>query len=155
MGCRTGHHTGTLCAQLLGTFNQGETDDPFLTSLAAILPAAVVSSLGHWRAGNTDFTFLREWGPGIAAGVVIGQFTAPHLRGSVLIAIFAAFCLIVAVRFAAPGRFRPVLNQPPSGNWRHISGVAIGLRFRFRGCGRWHNDEHRHDFVWSIDAQEH
>jgi uncharacterized membrane protein YfcA len=38
------------------------------TSLAAILPAAVVSSLGHWRAGNTDFTFLREWGPGIAAG---------------------------------------------------------------------------------------
>lgn len=105
------------------------------TSLAAILPAAVVSSLGHWRAGNADFAFLREWGPGIAAGVVIGQFTAPHLRGSVLIAIFAAFCLIVAVRFAAPGRFRPVLNQPPSGNWRHISGVAIGLVSGFAGVG--------------------
>jgi uncharacterized membrane protein YfcA len=39
------------------------------TSLAAILPAAIVSSLGHWRAGNTDFAFLRDWGPGIAVGL--------------------------------------------------------------------------------------
>jgi len=34
------------------------------TSLAAILPTAVVSSLGHWRAGNMDVLFLRQWGPG-------------------------------------------------------------------------------------------
>ncbi|MGA7263697.1 MAG: sulfite exporter TauE/SafE family protein [Stellaceae bacterium] len=38
------------------------------TSLAAILPAALVSSLAHWRAGNTDIRFLRDWGPGIAIG---------------------------------------------------------------------------------------
>src|ERR1051325_2846627 len=81
------------------------------TSLAAILPAAVVSSLGHWRAGNTDLAFLREWGPGIALGVVVAQFTAPYVRGSVLIDVFAIFCLIVAMRFAAPGRFRPVLTE--------------------------------------------
>jgi uncharacterized protein len=47
------------------------------TSLAAILPAAVVSSIGHWRAGNTDIGFVREWGPGIAAGVVAARL--PHL----------------------------------------------------------------------------
>jgi hypothetical protein len=35
------------------------------------------TSLGHWRAGNTDFAFLRDWGPGIAVGVVVAQFTAP------------------------------------------------------------------------------
>jgi uncharacterized membrane protein YfcA len=35
------------------------------TSLASILPAAVVSFLAHRRAGNTDFAFLRDWGPGI------------------------------------------------------------------------------------------
>ena len=105
------------------------------TSLAAILPAAVVSSLGHWRAGNTDFGFLRDWGPGIAVGVVVAQFTAPHLRGSVLIGVFAAFCLIVAVRFAAPGRFQPILTEPPSGNWRRISGLSIGLVSGFAGVG--------------------
>src|ERR1044072_8439334 len=52
------------------------------TSLAAILPAALASSFGHWRAGNTDMAFLREWGRGIAIGVVTAQLVAPHLRGS-------------------------------------------------------------------------
>ena len=33
------------------------------TSLAAILPAALVSSVAHWRAGNTDIRFLRDWDP--------------------------------------------------------------------------------------------
>ena len=56
------------------------------TSLAAILPAALASSVGHWRAGNTDFAFLREWGPGIAIGVVAAQLVAPHLRGSFMTA---------------------------------------------------------------------
>ena len=105
------------------------------TSLAAILPAAIVSSVGHWRAGNIDFRFLRDWGPGIAVGVVVAQFTAPHIRGSVLIGVFAAFCLLVAVRFAAPGQFRPMLSQPPNGHWRRISGVAIGLVSGFAGVG--------------------
>jgi uncharacterized membrane protein YfcA len=49
------------------------------TSLAAILPAAIVSSVGHWRAGRTDFAFLPDLGPGIAGGVVVAQFVAPHL----------------------------------------------------------------------------
>src|SRR5215471_15409871 len=41
------------------------------TSLAAILPAALASLVGHWRAGNADFAFLREWGPGIAGSSLI------------------------------------------------------------------------------------
>jgi uncharacterized membrane protein YfcA len=105
------------------------------TSLAAILPAALVSSFVHWRAGNTDFAFLREWGPGIGGGVVAAQLTACYLRGSVLIAVFAAFCLIVAVRFAAPGRFRPILAEPPSGASRTVAGLGIGLVSGFAGVG--------------------
>jgi uncharacterized membrane protein YfcA len=54
------------------------------TSLAAIMPAACVSFLGHWRAGNTDIVFFRDWGPGIAAGVITAQLAAPHLRGNVM-----------------------------------------------------------------------
>src|SRR5579859_5857566 len=46
------------------------------TSLAAIVPTAIVSFLGHWRAGNTDFGFLRDWGPAIAAGVIVAQLAA-------------------------------------------------------------------------------
>ena len=105
------------------------------TSLAAIVPAAVVSSLAHWRAGNTDVVFLREWGPGIAIGVVAAQFAAPHLHGSVLTGVFAVFCLGVSIRFAAPGQFRSVHNVPPNGAFRHAAGVGIGLVSGFAGVG--------------------
>lgn len=105
------------------------------TSLAAILPAALTSSFGHWRAGNTDFAFLREWGPGIAVGVVAAQLVAPHLRGSVMTGVFALFTLMAAVRFAAPGRFRPLLDQPPDGNFRRLAGLGIGIVSGFAGVG--------------------
>src|SRR5262249_47603713 len=100
------------------------------TSLAAILPAALASLFGHWRAGNADF-FLREWGPGIAIGVVAAQLVAPHLRGSFMTAMFGLFTLMAAVRFAAPGRFRP----PPNGNFRRVAGLGIGLVSGFAGVG--------------------
>src|SRR5215475_9147105 len=82
------------------------------TSLAAILPAAIVSFLVHRRAGNTDFSFLRGWGPGIAIGVVAAQVVAPHVRGNFMTGIFALLCLVFAVRFAFPQRFRPLAEQP-------------------------------------------
>jgi uncharacterized membrane protein YfcA len=103
--------------------------------LAAILPAALASSVGHWRAGNTDMAFLREWGPGIAIGVVAAQLVAPHLRGSFMTAMFGVFTLMAAIRFAAPGRFRPLLDQPPNGNFRRVAGVGIGLVSGFAGVG--------------------
>jgi uncharacterized membrane protein YfcA len=105
------------------------------TSLAAILPAALVSSLAHWRAGNTDIHFFREWGPGIATGVVVAQLAAPHVRGSVMTGIFALICLTFAVRFAFPSRFGPVFEQQPAGNFRSIAGAAIGLCSGLAGVG--------------------
>jgi uncharacterized membrane protein YfcA len=105
------------------------------TSLAAILPAAAVSSLGHWRAGNTDLAFLRDWGPGIAIGVIAAQLAAPYLRGAVLTGMFAVFCLLVAVRFAAPERFQPIVYQPPGGGFRHVAGFGIGVVSGFAGVG--------------------
>jgi uncharacterized membrane protein YfcA len=105
------------------------------TSLAAILPAALVSSLGHWRAGNMDLPFLRQWGPGIAVGVIVAQIAAPHLRGSVMTGIFSVLCLVFAARFAFPGRFRPISERPPAGGLRNIAGAAIGLFSGLAGVG--------------------
>ncbi len=105
------------------------------TSLAAILPTAVVSSIAHWRAGNTDFAFLREWGPGIALGVVAAQLTAPYLRGCVMTGVFALFCLAVAGRFAVPGWCKPLVDEPPRGPLCHVAGAGIGLVSGFAGVG--------------------
>src|SRR5215471_16410759 len=105
------------------------------TSLAAILPAAVVSFLAHRRAGNTDFAFLRDWGPGIAIGVVAAQVVAPHVRGTFMTAIFALLCLIFAVRFAFPQRFEPLGERPPGGTFRHLAAAGIGISSGFAGIG--------------------
>lgn len=105
------------------------------TSLAAILPAAIVSFLAHRRAGNTDFAFLRDWGPGIAVGVLAAQVVAPHVRGSLMTAAFAILCLVFAVRFAFPRRFRPLTERPPRGAFLHLAGAGIGLCSGFAGVG--------------------
>jgi len=105
------------------------------TSLAAIMPAAFVSFLGHWRAGNTDVGFLREWGPGIAAGVVVAQLAAPHLRGSLMSGCFGLLCLVFAVRFGFPQRFQPIIDQPPGGWFRHVAAIGIGASSGLAGLG--------------------
>src|SRR5215475_10040065 len=123
-----------------GLLNSGVPSDEAVhvavaTSLAAILPAAIVSFLAHRRAGNTDFAFLKDWGPGIATGVVAAQVAAPHVRGAFMTAIFALLCLIFAVRFAFPQRFRPLAERPPGGAFRHLAAAGIGLSSGFAGIG--------------------
>ena len=105
------------------------------TSLAAIVPTALVSFLAHWRAGNADFAFLRDWGPGIAAGVVAAQLTAPHISGAVLTGTFGLICAAFAVRFAAPEYFGPLLDRPPGGPFPMASGAVIGAVSGFAGVG--------------------
>ena len=105
------------------------------TSLAAILPAALVSSVAHWRAGNTDVRFLRDWGPGIATGVVVAQLAAPHVRGSILTGLFALLCLIFSARFGFPTRFRRIIERPPAGGFPIIAGSMIGLSSGLAGVG--------------------
>jgi uncharacterized protein len=105
------------------------------TSLAAIMPGAFVSFVGHWRAGNSDIRFLRDWGPGIAAGVMAAQLAAPHLRGNVMSACFGVMCLVFAIRFAFPARFQPIVGQPPGGWFRHLAAVVIGTSSGLAGLG--------------------
>lgn len=105
------------------------------TSLAAMLPAALISSFTHWRAGNTDLAFLRDWGPGIVIGVVASQLAAPYLRGSVLTGFFALMCLIFAARFALPARFQPLRQTPPDHSLRHALSMVIGVTSGLGGVG--------------------
>ncbi len=105
------------------------------TSLAAILPASIVSFVAHWRSGNADIGFLRQWGPGIAIGVVAAQLTAPYVDGRLLAALFGFLCLVFAIRFAFPKRFKPLVERPPGGRFRHVAGLGIGAFSGFAGVG--------------------
>jgi uncharacterized membrane protein YfcA len=93
------------------------------------------SGIPQDEAVHVDFAFLRDWGPGIAIGVVAAQFAAPHVRGGFMTAIFAVMCLVFAVRFAFPQRFRAIAEQPPDGRFRHMAGAVIGITSGFAGIG--------------------
>jgi uncharacterized membrane protein YfcA len=105
------------------------------TSLAAILPTAAVSSFCHWRAGHTDFAFLRTWGPGIIIGVIAAQLAAPHLPGDLMTGLFGLLCLGFALRFAFPGQFKRHGRQAPRPRLRTIASVSIGLFSGLAGVG--------------------
>src|SRR5262249_1941958 len=68
-------------------------------------------------------------------GVVVAQILAPHVRGTFMTAIFALLCLILAVRFALPQRFRRLAERPPGGAFRHLAAAGIGLSSGFAGIG--------------------
>jgi uncharacterized membrane protein YfcA len=105
------------------------------TSLAAIVPASVVSFARHLKSGHADLRFLKEWGPGIVLGVAAAQIVAPHLDGQVLETVFAVLCLVFAYRFAFPDRFAPVLDAPPGGFFRHMASMGIGACSGLAGVG--------------------
>jgi uncharacterized membrane protein YfcA len=79
------------------------------TSLLAIVPTALVSTITHIREGNV----LREaalWmGGGGVAGAVIGALVAVEVPGPILTRVWGAFLLFTAFRLAMQA-LRPAEN---------------------------------------------
>jgi uncharacterized membrane protein YfcA len=70
------------------------------TSLAAMIPTSIRSALAHRAKGAVDEAMFRRWLPGVALGVLFGALTASFLKGPVLMTVFAAFALLIAVYMA-------------------------------------------------------
>jgi uncharacterized protein len=49
--------------------------------------------------------------------------------------LFALLCLLFAARFALPGYFRPIVDQPPEGKFRSLAGAGIGFFSGLAGVG--------------------
>lgn len=66
------------------------------TSLALIVPTAVISTLAHETRGAVDRAILRSWGPPMLAGVLLGILVAGAVAGIILTLAFAVVALLVA-----------------------------------------------------------
>lgn len=71
------------------------------TSLVAIIPTALVSSLTHLREGNVMLGAAMWMGGGGVAGAVIGALVATEVPGPILARIWGAFLLFTAYRIGA------------------------------------------------------
>jgi uncharacterized membrane protein YfcA len=75
------------------------------TSLAAVIPTAVVGGVTHLRRGNVRRDAAIWMGAGGVAGAAIGALVAVEVPGSILARLFGAFLLFSAYRiFATAGQ---------------------------------------------------
>ena len=81
------------------------------TSLAAIIPTALVGGITHLRQGNVRRDAAIWMGAGGVVGAVIGALVAVDLPTSFLARLFGVFLLFSAYRIAMGAR-RPTVKSP-------------------------------------------
>jgi uncharacterized protein len=88
------------------------------TSLAAIIPTAIVGGITHLRQGNVRLDAAIWMGGGGVIGAVVGALIAVDLPSSFLARLFGAFLLFSAYRIALGARTPKVVvpkePEPPS-----------------------------------------
>lgn len=105
------------------------------TSLATIIATSTSSVRAHWRRGAVDTHLLRQWGPWILVGVMLGTALASQVRGPTLSAVFATVALAVAVHMGLGSPHRLLSKTMPTGPLRALLASAIGAVSAMMGIG--------------------
>ncbi len=105
------------------------------TSLAIIIPTSIRSFKSHYARGAVDMNVLRDTGPAVGIGVIIGVFIAALVEATVLKAVFLVSATLMATNMFV-GRGQIVLGSQLPGriaNW--AVGLAIGVVCTLIGIG--------------------
>lgn len=105
------------------------------TSLATIIATSASSVRAHWRRGAVDTALLRQWGPWILAGVVLGTAVAGLVKGPVLSGVFASVAVVVAVHMGLGSPRWTISDTMPGGIPRALLASAIGAVSAMMGIG--------------------
>lgn len=84
------------------------------TSLAAIIPTAVVGGVTHMRQGNVVYEAALWMGAGGVGGAVLGALLAAHVPEGILARLFAAFLFANAFALIR-GALRKPVDAPTPG----------------------------------------
>ncbi len=105
------------------------------TSLASIVPTSVSSVRAHVRRDAVDFQLLRDWAPGVVAGVFAGSALASVARGGLLTGVFGTVAMVVALyMLLVPDGVR--LSETLPGLWtQRLIAAAIGCFSAMMGIG--------------------
>ncbi len=105
------------------------------TSLATIIVTSVRSVLSHNKKGAVDWKILRSWGPGIAAGAVIGVIAAASMRSTTLQALFGVLALIIGFYLGLGKQHWRLGEVMPKGLRRGILSPLVGFLSVLMGIG--------------------
>jgi uncharacterized membrane protein YfcA len=130
-----------LVPAFLHTFTTLGYDGPMImqvclaTSLATIVFTSQRSVRAHAKKGAVDVAILRRWGPGIAAGAVLGVLIAGGMRTTALMVVFGVLGTLVGL-YLAFGRDGWRLGEElPAGIGRAVTSVVIGFLSVLMGIG--------------------
>ncbi|AVO39148.1 sulfite exporter TauE/SafE family protein [Pukyongiella litopenaei] len=105
------------------------------TSLATIIVTSIRSVLSHNRKGAVDWSILRGWGPGIAAGAVLGVLAASSLRSEVLQAVFGVLALGIGLYLGLGRSDWRLGDAMPTGLRRAAMSPSVGFLSVLMGIG--------------------
>lgn len=105
------------------------------TSVALVIPTAIIATRKQQRLGNLDWSFYRTWAVGILVGVLAGMMFVPYLSTEVLKGIFAGFLLAVGCYMGFANPDMVIARQPPAGVSRVGLGALVGAFAALTGTG--------------------
>lgn len=104
------------------------------TSLAVIIPTAIVSARGHYKRGTVDVPLLRIWAAPVVLGVALGSVIARYADPDLFKLVFMIVALVIAAKLLTGGRWRLGDGLPGRRTLRAF-GLTIGLLGSLMGVG--------------------
>lgn len=105
------------------------------TSLATIIVTGTRSLMLHNAKGAVDWDSLRRWGPGIAAGAVVGVLVTAQLKTTALLVIFGSFAGVVGLYMSFGRDHWRLGSQMPRGPLGWLLSTCLGCLSVVMGIG--------------------
>jgi len=105
------------------------------TSLATIIPTSISSARSHLRKGSVDRELLLKLTPTVLLGVFFGTWLGSFVSGHVMMLVFAAAAVLVAVNLSL-GKYALVLGEHlPGVPGLSVIGALVGSVSAMMGIG--------------------
>lgn len=105
------------------------------TSVALVIPTAIVATRKQIRLGNLDVDYYRSWALGVFVGVGLGMALLPFVSTFTLQVIFTVFLVAVAIYVGFVKEDAVISTRPPTGWRKMLVSAGIGCASALTGTG--------------------
>jgi uncharacterized membrane protein YfcA len=105
------------------------------TSLATIIPTSISSARAHNKRGAIDRDILRDWGPAVFLGALLGGIASKFIGSGGLTLIFGVVALVVSINLALPKPIVLASGPPKARAGQSAIALPIGFTSALMGIG--------------------
>tara|TARA_Y100000296_G_C5139466_1_gene240155 strand:+ start:329 stop:1132 length:804 start_codon:yes stop_codon:yes gene_type:complete len=105
------------------------------SSLAIIILTSTLSVYSHNQISRISWSIVKELGPGVLIGTVLGSFLSTYLPPKVLEIVFTLYVTAVSLKMWFGFSVEANEDQKPSSILNYIVGAIIGIKSAVLGIG--------------------